>query len=60
MTIITISCMCNMTYEYYINQPMQAIELQLNLVIAKNPQLTNSLDRNKNHPIKKIFSDTIY
>ena len=35
----TTSCMCNITYETYINQPMQAIESNLNMIIAKNPQL---------------------
>ena len=30
-----------MTYVYYINQPMQAVELRINMVIAKNPQLIN-------------------
>ena len=51
MIIYTISSMCNTTYEQYIIQPMQAIELKLNNFIAKNPQLINSLDRNKPHPL---------
>ena len=40
-----------MTYEHYMNQAMQSIELGIIVVIAKNPQLINSLDRNKNHPL---------
>ena len=56
LTFNTISCMCNMKYEYYINQPMQAIELKLNMIIAKNPQLINTLDRNTNHPLIKKYS----
>ena len=49
ITIDSINDRCNMTYENYINQPTQGIELKINMVIAKNPQLINSLDRNKNH-----------
>ena len=49
--INTISCICNMTYEHYINQPMQAFEIKLNLINAKNPQLINLLNRNKPHPL---------
>ena len=30
---------------------MQSVELRLNLVVAKNPQLINSLDGNKNYPL---------
>ena len=40
-----------MTYDYYINRPIQAIGLKINMIIAKNPQLINSFDRNKNHPL---------
>ena len=47
---------CNMTYEYYIKQPMPALELRLNMIIAKNPELINSLDRNKNHPLIRKYS----
>ena len=38
----TISDRCKMTYEYFINQPMQAIELKFYMIIAKNPELINS------------------
>ena len=46
----------NMTYEYYISQPMQAVEMKLNMIVAKNPQLTNSLNRFHNHPLFRKFS----
>ena len=46
MTIKTISDRCNMTFEHFMNQPMQSVELRLNMIVAKNPQLINSLDRN--------------
>ena len=32
-----------MPYEYYINQPMQAVERKLNMIIAKNPHLITSV-----------------
>ena len=45
----------NMTYEHYIKQPMQAVELKLNMIVAKNPHLINSLYRYIKHPlIRKI------
>ena len=56
MTIRTVYDRCNMTYKHYMDQPMCMCENQINLNIAKNPQLINSLDRNKNHPlIRKYF-----
>ena len=30
MIIKTISCMCNMSYKYYINQPMSMLEKRMN------------------------------
>ena len=53
MNIKTLSDKRNMTYENYINQPMQAVELRLIMIIAGNPQLINSLDRLINHPLIK-------
>ena len=50
MTINSISDRCNLTYERYINNPLHMVERRLNMIIAKNPLLINSLDRNKNHP----------
>ena len=56
MIINTITCMCNMSYKYYINQPMSMLERRINFIIAKNPQLINSFDRNKNHPLIRKYS----
>ena len=56
MIINTISCMCNMSYKYYINHPMSILERRINMIIAKNPQLINSLGRNKNHPLIRKYS----
>ena len=46
MTINTVNDRCNMKYEYYTHHPMFGIETNLNIIIAKNPQL---LDKNVNH-----------
>ena len=51
LTIKTIIDRCNMTYKHYMNQPMQSVELGINMVVARNPELINSLDRNENHPL---------
>ena len=56
MIINTISCMCNMSYKHYINQPMYMLERRINFNIARNPQLINSLDRNKNHLLIRKYS----
>ena len=56
MTINSIRGRCNLTYEHYMNQTMCMCELQINLNIAKNPQLIKSLDRNKNHPPIRKYS----
>ena len=56
MEIDMISCRCNMTYKYYMNSPMSMLERRINMIIAKNPQLINCLDRNKDHPIIRKYS----
>ena len=56
MIIQTISDSRNMTYKYYLNQPMSMCERKINMFIAENPQLINSLDPNANQPlIRKHF-----
>ena len=39
MNISTTNDKTYMTYEYYIQHPMPAVELKLNMIIAKNPHL---------------------
>ena len=56
MIIKTIGCISNMSYKYYINQPMSMLERRINFIIARNPRLINSLDRNKNHPLIRKYS----
>ena len=56
MIINTISCLCNMTYKYYLSNPMSMLERRINYIISKNPELINTLDRNKNHPLIRKYS----
>ena len=56
MEINTISFRCNMTYKYYMNTPMSMLERRINMIIGKNSQLINCLDRNRNHPIIRKYS----
>ena len=56
MIIKTVSDRCNMTYKHYLHQPMHMVELKLNMNFAKNPQMINSLDRSKNHPLIRKYS----
>ena len=54
--IIQTNSISDMTYKYYLHQPMSLCEMKINMIIAKNPQLINSLDRNKNHPLIRKYS----
>ena len=44
MKVTTINDKENMTYERYIKQTIQTVELRLKVIIAKNPLLINSLN----------------
>ena len=50
MSITTISNERYMTYECYIKQSMQMVELNLNMIVYKNLHLINALYRSVNHP----------
>ena len=56
ITIDIISDKCNVTYEYYINRPMQAFELKLNMIVAKNPELIKVFGGSKNNPLIRQHS----
>ena len=56
LIINTISCLCNMNYDYYIKNPMSMLERRINFIINKNPELINALCRNKNHPLIKKYN----
>ena len=55
MEINMICCRCNMTYKNYMNSPMSMLERRINMIIAKNPQLINLLNCNKNHPLIRKY-----
>ena len=55
MTVNINSDRCNMTNDYYIQHPMPAIELKLNMILAKNPHSINSLDQNKNRSLIRKY-----
>ena len=55
MKIKTISKYSYMNYKYYLNEPMQTIERRLNMNIAKNSQLINSLNRGSDHPLNRNY-----
>ena len=58
MIINTISCLCNMTYKYYLTCPMPMIERRINFIINKNPELINALHRSKNHPLIRKYKNS--
>ena len=41
-------------------QRMLSSELRINMVFAKNPQLLNLFNRNKNHPLIRKYSHLPY
>ena len=60
MIVKTIDGKCNMTYEHYMNQPMSMVERQIIFNNAKNPELLNTLDRTKNHPLIRKNSKVVF
>ena len=53
---ITIADKMDMTYNFYFKHNMSAFELKLNLIVAKNPYLINSLNGSPNHPLIRKYS----
>ena len=47
---------CNMSFKHYVDQPMSMCERKINMNVAENPELINSLDRDKNHPLIRKYS----
>ena len=56
MNITTIDDRMYMTYTYYIQNPMPAVELKMNMILAKNPHFTKSLNRPQIHPLIRKYS----
>ena len=50
----------NMTKENYILQRMQAVELRLNVIVAKNAHLINSLNGYINDHLNRKYSHIPY
>ena len=46
-----------MTHQYYINTPMQMVERRLNMIIAKNPHLINSINKRLFYLLIRKYSD---
>ena len=57
---ITIADRKDMTYDFYIKHNMCAFEWNLNGMIIKNKNLFNKLDRSKNHPLIRNFSNVSF
>ena len=51
MNITSVIDKMYITYNYYITCPMPMVERRLNMVIAKNPHLTKSLNLSHIHPL---------
>ena len=47
-------------YNYYIKMPMQMVEFKLNVIIAKDLHLINSLHRTFNHSLFRKYSNIPY
>ena len=60
MNITTVIDKMYKTYDYYIKHPMPAVELKLNKIFTKNPNLRKSLNRSHIHPIIRKFSHIRY
>ena len=60
LIINTISCLCNMTYKYYLSNPMSMLERRINYIINKNPQLINIFNRNRCHPLIRRYNHICY
>ena len=58
MNIMTISKESYMTNDFYSTQPMEMAQLNLNMIIDKNPNFMNALHRSVNHPSIQKFSNT--
>ena len=58
MNITTISKKRYMTYEFRHKQPMQMVEMKLNVILDENPHLINSLNRSVNHPL--VREDSLF
>ena len=56
MNITTVKDKIYMAYDYYIKHPMSAVELKLNMINSKIPNIMKSLNRSHIHPLIRKYS----
>ena len=56
MHIITHNLKKDMTYYFFMNTPMSAVERKININLNKNPDLINIFDRTIDHPMIRKFN----
>ena len=54
--IITHNLKKDMTYYFYMNTPMSAVERKINITLNKNPDLINLFDRTIDYPMNRKFN----
>ena len=47
----------DMTYDYYLKQPIPRIDFRLNQILPNNPRLKHSLNRFSSNPYVKKFTN---
>ena len=57
MCITSVSKKRHMTFELYSKEPMQMVEMKLNMIIDENPHLIKTLETNVNHAFFRNYSD---
>ena len=56
MNFVFISNLRDLTYNHDIKVPKTMLEWAINIKLAKNPELINSFDRSKYHPLIRKYS----
>ena len=56
MNILIVNDRMFMTYDFYLKQPKSMLERKLNVKLARNPNLINSLNRFHIHPLIRKYS----
>ena len=52
----TVSNNSQLTFELYIERPMQMVELKLIMIIEENDHIMNASDRTTSHPLIRKYS----
>ena len=56
LNVITITKKLNISYDFYLEHNMPAVERKITMIIAGNPHLLNSLNRSHPHPLIRKYS----